>query len=170
MITNSKGRARTERVTGDALLYFILHNLISVAFFFFFTIRGQIYEGKNITLGNMISLYFWKDVVFRVLLFSIVSCIIGRISAFLIMRLYFLYGTKKSFKRWSEINRGLNNFILSVFLITSLMSSLIYSMGIILILQYRIFNRDTLLTLMATYILVKTGMYFFVRWILRAKI
>lgn len=167
---NSPGKKqKTERVTGDALLYFFLHNLISVFFFFLFTVRLEIYDGTNVSVAFLFTLEFWEMVIFQILLFSIVSSIIGRITAFMLMKAYFKYGAKKSMKRWTELNTGINRFSLVIFLLTALITSIVYSLGIIAILQDRIFSENTLLTLIFTYILFKTGVFFVVRWFIGSK-
>lgn len=174
----SRKKQKSERVTGDALLYFCLHNLISVMFFFFFTVSFKVYEGKDIIISYVFTLDFWEMVIFQVLLFSIISSAIGRISAFLIMKAYFKYRAKKTtkttkttktMKRWSELNRGINRFVLSIFLLTAFITSLLYSLGLVAILQDRIFNETSLLSLILTYILFKTGLFFLIRWVVRSK-
>lgn len=160
---------RTDRVTGDALLYFFLHSLISVLFFFLFTVRLEVYEAKDVPITFFFTSDFWDMVMFQVLLFIIISNVIGRITAYFIIRAYFYYRTKKSMKRWTELNRGINKFSILIFLLTALTTSIIYSLGIIAILQDKIFDENTLLTLIATYILFKIGCFFFWRWLIRAK-
>ncbi|HEC40452.1 MAG TPA: hypothetical protein ENI29_19580 [bacterium] len=166
----SRRKKKSKRVTGDALLYFCLHNLISVFFFFLFTIRLEVYDGMDIPVAFLFTSEFWEMVIFQVLLFSIVSSIIGRSTAFLIIKGYFKYGTKKTMKRWSELNRGINNFSLIIFLVTALITSIVYSLGIVIILQDRIFSDNSILTLIFTYILFKTGVFFFIRWLVGSKI
>ncbi len=169
MKTKKPKTKRTDRVTGDALLYFTLHITISVLFFFLFTVRLEVYEAKNVPITFFFTSEFWDMVIFQVFVFIIISSIIGRITAYYIIKAYFYYGTKKSTKRWTEINRGINKFSLLIFLLTALTTSIIYSLGIIAVLQDRIFNESTLLTLIFTYILFKVGCFFFWRWIIGAK-
>ncbi len=165
----SRKKKKAKRVTGDALLYFCLHNLISVFFFFLFTVRLDVYDGMDVPIAFLFTSEFWEMVIFQILLLSIVSSSIGRATAFFIMKGYFKYGAKKAMKRWSELNTGINNFSLIIFLLTALITSIVYSLGIVMILQDRIFSDNSLLTLIFTYILFKTGVFFFVRWLVGSK-
>jgi len=168
----------TERVTGDALFYFITHNIISVAFFFFFTIGLEVYEIADMPIISLFSIDFmvdfWNMVIFDVFLFSVFSSIIGRILAFGIMKLYFYLRNKKrrrqkTMKIWSELNSGINRFNLMVFLITAFLTSIIYSLGVIATLNNNIFDESSLITLIVVYAMFKISIYFVVRWITKAK-
>lgn len=161
---------KSGRVTGEAVLYFFLHNLISVGFFFLFTINLELYDGSEVSIAFLFTSEFWEMVIFDVLLFSVISSIIGRASAYGVMRVYFKYGKKnKQMKRWTELNSGINKFSLVIFLLTAFITAVVYSLGMIFILQDRIFNEDSLSTLVATYILFKVGVFFLVRWFIGAK-
>ena len=171
-------KQKTERVTGDALSYFILHNLISVGFFFLFTVGLEVYEISNIEIGELFTLEFfrefWSMVIFDVFCFSVVSSIIGRSSAFLLIRGYFSVRNKKrkkqkTMKRWTELNSGINKFNLVVFLVTAFLTSIVFSIGIIATLNYKIFDESSLLTLVVIYSMFKIGIYFVVKYITKAR-
>jgi len=173
---NLIGKGKVERVSGDALFYFCLHNLISVSFFFLFTLTLDVYSGLTIQFYTMFTQTFWR-LVLDVCLFSIISSVIGRITAFILMRWYLSVRNKRKkkttlivMKKWGELNKGINSFHLGAFLITVFFTSLIYCIGLVSILQNRIFNEDTsLFTLICTYILCKLSIHFLVRWLTRAK-
>lgn len=160
---------RSERASGDLLWYFVFHNIISVIFFFISTFSLGIYTGRNPTLAFIFSFEFLELVLFRVFPLYILCGIIGRITAFYIMRAYQRSYQKRATKRWSELNKGMNRMGLR-FLITALFTSFLYSVGIITVLQYAIFNENTLLTLIIVYSSIKIGTFFFVRWLVGAKL
>lgn len=56
------------------------------------------------------------------------------------------------------------------FLITALIISFFYSMGIITLLSYMVFDEITLLPLIIIYSGLKIGTYFFVRWLVGSKL
>ncbi len=99
----------------------------------------------------------------------ILTSIIGRISAFYCIKLYYRYkgrkkGVIKSTKKWSEMNQGINRIGFR-FLITALLASFIYTCGIVALLSNVMFNETLLLPLLVVYTGLKIGTYFFVRYI-----
>jgi len=159
---------RSERASGDLLLYFITHNLISILFFFIFTISMGVYVGQLLTFGYIFTIEFLELTLFQIFPISIISSIMGRITAFYVMRAYHNYYKNRATKKWSELNKGINKIGLR-FLITALITSFSYSIGIIAILSYAIFNEVTLLPLIIVYSGLKIGVYFFVRWLVGSK-
>ena len=173
---------KSERASGDLLWYFITHNLISVTFFFLFSMSMGVYieQGKVFgytwiqVLEYVFSKEFLELTVFQIFPLSVVSSILGRITAFYLLRGYYAYRDRKSkmkraMKRWSELNKGINRMGIK-FLITALITSFIYSLGIISMLSYAIFDENTLLPLIVIYTSLKIGTYFFVRWLCGSKL
>ncbi|KKN04918.1 hypothetical protein LCGC14_1092580 [marine sediment metagenome] len=160
---------RAERISGDLYLYFILHTIFSILVFFIFTVglfKIYIYEIKEITIGFLFGADFW-ELVFQIFAMYIISSIMGRIAGYYAIKGY-CKRKKKAMKRWGELNSGINKVGL-VFISSALLTSFLYSLGIIAILQDRIFDENSFLTLLGTYILLKLGVLFFVRWIVGAK-
>lgn len=165
---------KSGRVEGDLLTYFIAHNIISVFFFFVFTVYFGIYIGKERLISFVFQKEFWEMTIFQVFPIGIVSSIIGRITAYYIMKLYYdrknrRRKMKKSMKRWNELNSGINRLGLAFFL-AMLITSIIFSLGLIGILQFMIFNEKTLLTLIAIYIGVKIATFYLVSWFVGTKL
>lgn len=165
----TRERETSSRASGDLLFYFITHNVISVIFFFLLTVRFEVYMGKEQLIGFIFQKEFWELTIFQVFPISVISSLIGRITAFYIMKGYHKYHKKRATKRWSELNKGINRMGIQ-FIITTLITSLIFSLGLVSILQFTVFNEETLLTLIIIYIGIKIGTYFFVRWLVRAKL
>ena len=163
-----------ERISGDLFGYFMAHNLISMLFFFAFTIGLGIYGIKQeLTFAYFISSGFWQLTIFQVFPCILISGIIGRITAFYSIKGYVRWGDRKgksrrTTKRWSELNRGINRMGLR-FLITALITSIIYTAISISLLSYMIFDEKALLPLMVTYFGIKTAIYLGVRWFVGSK-
>lgn len=165
---------KSSRVEGDLLTYFILHNLVSVFFFFLFTVYLGIYIGKERLIGFIFQKEFWETAILQVFPICIISSFIGRIAAYCIINGYYNYRNRKrdiqkTTKKWSELNTGINRLGLAFF-IAALITSVIYSLGLVGILQFTVFNEQTLLTLIIVYGGVKIGTYFFVQWLVGAKL
>jgi len=163
-----------ERASGDLFGYFLLHNLISVWFFFVFTIGLGIYIERDVTFGYVISSAFWELTIFQIFPISVISSILGRITAFYGVKGCYKYmdrnrKVKRTMKRWSEMNRGINRMGLR-FLITALLTSFVYSIGMIIMLSYAVFDETTLLPLMIVYFSLKILIYFSVRWLVGSKL
>ena len=167
-----KSRSRdqkTERASGDLLLYFIAHNLISVLFFFTLTMSLGIYIGREMSFELIFSIEFLELTLFQIFPLSILSSILGRIGAFYTMRAYHNYYKNRATKRWSELNKGINKIGLK-FVITALITSFFYAIGVIVILSNLVFDETTLLPLMLIYFILKITTYFVVRWLVGSKL
>ncbi len=174
-----KSRSRdqkTERASGDLLLYFITHNIISGLLFFFVTLGVGIYDQQQEIYGldgfqlffYLFSFAFWV-MILQAIFILFLCCMAGRITAFYGIKGYYGYidrdsRIKRAIKRWSELNKGINRFGIRWFL-TTVITAVIYCMGAVSLLSNMVFNEDTLLPLMTIYILVKIAVYYFVKWL-----
>ena len=143
-------------------------------FFFLITVRLGIYIGKERLIGFIFQKEFWEMTIFQIFPIAIISSIIGRITAYFMINGYYNYKDRKkkikrATKKWSELNRGINRLGLSFF-IAVLITSTIYSLGVISMLQFAIFSEETLLSLIIVYVGIKIGTYFFVQWLIGAKL
>lgn len=161
---------KPSRTQGDLLVYFIIHNSISVLLFFVLTIYFEVYVGTELLIGYVFQREFWEMVLLEVFPISVFSSITARlITLYGIINGYIWYKNrkrivKKSPKRWSELNQKINKVGIAFFL-TSLLTSIIYGIGLIGILQIAIFNETTLTTLIIVYTGFKIGTFLFVRYI-----
>lgn len=165
---------KSERATGDLLTYFILHNIISVFFFFLITIYFGIYIGKDRLIGFIFQYEFWEMAILQVFPICVISSLIGRITAYYILNGYHDYRnrkrtTQKTTKKWSELNTGINHLGLAFF-IAALITSIIFSLGLIGILQFAIFSEETLFTLIIIYAGIKIGTYYGVQYLVKTKL
>jgi len=164
----------SERASGDLFGYFLLHNLISVLFFFWFTMSLGVYIERDFTFVHAISSEFWELTIFQIFPLSVISSILGRVTAFYSIKGYYKYKDRKkkikrTTKRWSEMNTKINRMGLR-FLITALLTSFVYSVGMITMLSYAVFDETTLLPLVLIYFGLKVGIYLFVRWFVKSKL
>lgn len=167
-------KTKGRRVSGDLLFYFCLHNLISVLLFFLFTINLGIYAGHDLMLIDIIRQEFWELAILKVFPISILCSFLGRIGAYYILKLQVKIRDrnrkiKGTTKKWSELNSKMNRLGLPFF-IGALISSIIYTLGMVGILQYVIFNEKSLLSLIVVYIGIKIGTYYFVQWFIGSKL
>lgn len=164
----------SERVSGDLLGYFLLHNAISVFYFFVVTICMGIYVAQELTFEYVFSRDFLDLTLFQIFPISVISSILGRITAFYGIKGYYKYADrnrkiKRVMKRWSELNIKINRMGIKFF-ITALITSFFYSMGLITLLTYLVFDETTLLPLIVIYSVLKIGTHFFVRWLCGSKL
>ena len=178
MRENRKNYAeKSERASGDLLSYFLFHNLISVLFFFTITINLGVYADKYVTdgytwlqvLGYVISSDFWELTVFQIFPISLLSSVMGRITAFYLIKIYYNYYGNRATKRWSELNKGINRMGIK-FVITALITSFLFTIGLISLLSYYVFDETTLLPLIVIYSVLKVGVFVFVRWLVGSKL
>lgn len=165
---------KSERASGDLLTYFILHNSVSVLFFFLFTLYFEIYIGKDRLIGFIFQKEFWELAIFQVFPICVISSLIGRITAYYILKGYHNYRNRKRTikrtpKKWSELNTGINKLGLEFF-ISALFTSFIFSLGLVSVLQFAVFNEQTLLSLIVIYAGVKIGTHYLVQWFVGAKL
>ncbi len=166
-----------ERATGDRFTYFFLHNIISAIFFLITTVCMGVYINKDDLLAFdwvQVIFYvtrkeFWELTLSQVFPVMILTSIIGRICAFYCIKLYYKYrdrkkGVIRATKKWSEMNRGINRIGIRFF-ITAVITSFIYTCGIVALLSNVMFNETLLLPLLVVYTGLKIGTYFFVRYI-----
>lgn len=143
-------------------------------FFFLITVRLGIYVGKERLIGFVFQKEFWEMTIFQVFPIAVISSIIGRITAYFMINGYYNYKDRKrkikrATKKWSELNKGINRLSLAFF-IAALITSTIYSLGVISILQFAIFSEETLLTLIIVYVGIKIGTFFLVKYLVGEKL
>lgn len=169
-----KESEKSERTSGDLLTYFIIHNSVSVLFFFLSTLYFGIYIGVDRLIGFVFQKEFWELAIFQVFPICVISSLIGRITAYYILKGSHNYRNRKRTikrtpKKWSELNTGINKLGLEFF-ISALITALIFSLGLISVLQFAVFNEQTLLTLIIIYAGVKIGTHYFVQYIVGVKL
>lgn len=147
-----------ERTKGDSWIYFGLHSIIGSALFIFISLPLNLF---NLYAGSVSSL-FTSDFLLSLLLVLILSVgtnISGRIIAYLLLSLFYV---KTIMKTPYELNfdNGINK-IGTRYVVSILISSLIFSLGLIYILESKIFGDNTLTSFALTYLIIKFVVYTF---------
>ena len=161
-------RRYRERVTGEGIWYFLVHNMISIVLFFMLTIGFSLYGKKDSNIAFLFDIEYWKLVliIFGILL---MSGVMARILAYVFLWLFFKYARKRIMRKFGDLNTGINK-ISFPFLITSLIAAVIYSLGVVLILQQAIFSQQTFWTLVMTYIIIKITIFLIVKLVTQFKL
>jgi len=147
-----------HRVSGDAIWYFFLHNSISLFIFFGFILQLGLFDRQSDTITDLLS-WSYAELVLTLFGISLLAGLLGRIFGYFILRLIF---RKNPIKKIGEFNQGINKLGFS-FLISTMISSVLFSIGATAVLQEAIFNEDTLFTLIATYVIIKICVFLITR-------
>ena len=147
-----KHRRYDERLEGESLAYFAFHNLISGGLFLFITTASGIWSMRRTSILSIFTSEF-VELIFYLFIIYLATGLFGRFSAFFIMK-YALKYDGKIMKKFKELNKGMNRlgvvWVLSIFI-----SSVIFSLGIIVLLQDAIYGKDTVFTLIGTYCMIR---------------
>jgi len=161
-------KMKKGRVQGDFITYFALHNLISMLLFFWIAIPLGFFEQKTEVISDIFSLTFLELIV-NVFALTLFTGIISRVFGWLLLRFIVVYWRKREMKKFGELNQGINKISI-VYILSIFVSSVLFAIGALTILQYVIFGAESLITLVATYIILKIGVYLLIRFFSGAKL
>jgi len=147
-------RPRTGKGEGDKFWFFVFHNLISIAVFFWIAIAVDLFEKQADSLFDIFSFSF-VYFLFEVLLISVISGFFGRILTYIPLKLWYNYVSRKEIKSFGQINKGVNEMLSMSYIISTLLSSIIFALGALTIIQSKLFEEDTLGTLILSYLIIK---------------
>lgn len=172
MINKEKGYEEVSR-TGKMFdyTYFILHNLISLIIFFWLSQEMNLFDRRTDTITDI----FTKEhlnLILIIMAISLISSIFGRLLSYGV--LWSVYSIsdknnkhKKVIKSFGNVNRGINKIDFAYF-VSMFISSLLYSVGAILILREVLFSdRDSFIFLVLSYFILKSVTEFIVYYKLR---
>lgn len=151
-----KHRRYSDHLEGENLIFFAFHNLISGSLFLFITTFSGIWSLRRTSIFSLFTSEF-IELIFWLFFIYLATGLFGRFTAFLIMK-YTLKYNGKVMKKFKEINKGANK-IGVVWVLTILVSSVIFALGIIALLQDAIYGKDTFFTLVGTYCIVRFLVY-----------
>jgi len=154
-------KGRKGRVEGDAIWFFLLHNVISVMIFFGFAYIIGLFDERTELLSEIFSMEFVESILI-IFGLSLLAGILGRVLGYFVLRAIFNFGYKREIKKFGEFNSGLNKISFS-FIITAFISSLLFGVGAITIIQWKLFDDQTFLSLLVTYFVIKLSVFFSVR-------
>ena len=173
MRTGKTKKDKTERVEAEAISYFFWHNLFSVFIFFLMTMQFGVFGERNYSASYLFSMAF-VEFVLVIFCFSLIAGFLGRLLAYIVLRLYFSWRSKKNgrikvMKKFGELNSGLNKISIT-FVISAFITAVVFAFGVVILLQNMLFDENTLLTLMATYLLLKMGIFFGIKLLVEWKL
>lgn len=160
-------RKPEKRVEGEILIYALFHNTLSGLLFILITTSMGIYELRVDNISILLTSQF-LSMIFTIFVVSLITGIIGRFFAFFTLKFIFSY-CNKPMKKFGEINRGINK-IGMVFLVSTLITSFLFALGIIAILENMIYDKTTILTLFATYLIIKITVFMTVKIFFNLKL
>jgi len=139
--------------------YFVLHSIISLLLFFGFSEIMDLFTLQTDTITDI----FTKEhlnFVLIIMAVSLISSIGGRIISYVMLWVLYNVGTgkkhKKVVKSFPAVNRGINKMDFA-YLVSTFVSSLLYSVGAIFILKQVLFSdRDSFIFLVLSYLILKT--------------
>ncbi|MFW9874992.1 MAG: hypothetical protein ACFFG0_17940 [Candidatus Thorarchaeota archaeon] len=153
--TQTKGKAGKEMIW----YYFILHNIISLIFFVWFIGGWGLFDRQTTDLITIFSMEHLQFVII-IIGISFISGLLGRFFAYLI--LYANYKYQKLIPRtYGELDIGVNK-IDSAYFISLILSSILFSIGAIFILQEKIFGDNNVISLILSYFIIKISIMLYV--------
>ena len=156
---------KNKRSEGDQLFYYILYSMVSMLIFLVVGTQLEYFNLRSNQISFLFTLEFF-GIVIIVFLWQLLSNFIARILSYFIIKAVYKHTAIKTIY---ELNSyGINQIGVRFFLSTFL-SSLLWSIGAMVILQNQIFGSNDLLSLILTYIIVNITLYFFTKIIVRAK-
>lgn len=160
-----KGRGRVE---GDSLYFFILHNTISMLIFFIIAVPLGLFTREVEMVKDLFSVQFVLF-VFIVFALTFISGIMARIIGYIFMYYFTKNYLNKQLKTIGQFNEGINKIGLA-YAISLFLSALLFSIGAITIIDSMIFSeQQTIITLIATYMLIKFLIFIFVKLLMNVK-
>lgn len=154
-----------SKASGEEKLYFVMHNALSMLFFFWYAITQDLFENQTWNLWDIFSIEFLKFTV-MIFGFSIIFSYSARILSYLLIFFVYKYQLKETVKSFVNMNRGINAMFSYTYLMTTLISSIVFAIGAITLIQAKLFNQDSMLTFIGAYIITKAVIYLFawVKW------
>jgi len=146
-------KLKSKRVQGDSVYFFILSNIVSLVVFFILAFNLDIFNSTVVTISDMISFDFGR-LLLMIFGLMLVSGIVGRIMAYITIRLIAHYYMGRETKKIGEFISGINGISFSYFFST-LISAILFAIGGLKVIQEKIFGEVTIITLIFTYVIVK---------------
>jgi len=163
--SKEKYKKREGRSEGDQMIYYLLHSVISSFLFIMLAIYLNFFRLKSDTMNFIFSVDFLMTIL-AIFIVSIITNFFGRIVAYLVLQLIYRRTATKTFL---ELNStGLNKLGIR-YLVATLIASLLFTTGMVYILQLKIFGEDTIVSLILTYILIKIFIFILTKFLIGVK-
>lgn len=166
MIDNMKSKGRVQ---GDAYYFFGLHTLISMFVTVYIIYTLNLFGERNYSLSYLFTSECWL-LVFQMFAIFILVGLLARFLAYIILKLIFTYGLEKEIKKIKELNVGINKMTSVSYFLAAFFSAITFTLGLLYILQDRLFGKTQFITLLGAYIVLKVGIYLLVWFIVESKL
>ena len=162
-----KERDIKNRAEGDKTVYYILHSLFTVLFFI---VIGMYFDFFTMKSGLVTDLFTWSFfmAIIYVFIASITTNMVARYFAYKMLQGIYRKSATKNF--WVLNSTGYNKIGLRYFLAT-LMTSLIFCVGAVYILQEKIFGtaEGEIISFIIIYASLKIGVFITTKIMVDAK-
>jgi len=166
-------KERSKKAEGEKLTYFIFHNIISSLLFIWLGFRFDIFGVREFTFpGDLFDSEVIIDflILYGIILgLSVLTIFLGRLVGYLLLMIAF----KKGIDDIIIINKEGINRISMTLLVSVLISSLVFQIGLLIIVHRRIFGEldslKSIIGLFIVYIWLKIGVYLIAKFITKSK-
>ena len=166
-------KERKKKAEGERLTYFIFHNIMSSLLFIWLGLRFDIFEVREFTFpGDLFSSEFIIDFLIlyvTILGLSTLTIFLGRLFGYLILMLAF----KKGIDDIVIINKEGINRVSMTLVVSVLISSFVFQIGLLIIIHRRIFGEldslKSIIGLFVVYIWLKIGVYLIAKFITKSR-
>lgn len=159
--TEKKERFSWGKASGEERWFFVLHNLISMGFFFLVAYRLRLFSKQSYSLLDIISFDF-LGFIGIVIGLTILLAIFSRVLAYGIFYVSYKYALKKSIKSYWSMNKGINEMTSYPYFIGVILSSILFAIGFVTLVQLKLFREQNMVTLIFAYLLIKIGVYVYI--------
>ncbi|MFX1567226.1 MAG: hypothetical protein ACFFCV_02530 [Promethearchaeota archaeon] len=154
------------RSEGDQIIYYILHSILGSFLFIMIAIYLDFFRFRGDSIGFLFSIDFILTIL-AIFIWSIITNFIGRIVAHFILQLLYRRTVPKTF---FELNStGLNRYGIR-YLLATLIASIIFTTGMVYILQYKLFGNSEFLSLIFTYVIIKFFIFIITKMYVQSKL
>lgn len=157
----NKERVSWSSASGEEKWFFILHNVFSMSLFFLVATRLRLFSKQSYSLLDIISFDF-LGFIGIVIGLTVLLGLFARIFAYCIFYLFYKYSLDKRIKSYWNINQGINEMSTYSYFISVILNSVLFSIGVVTLIQLKLFQESNLSTLIGAYIIIKVGVYLFV--------
>lgn len=149
---------RSRRVKGDNVLFFGIQTIFSMLLF---VIMFYSFDLRTIQAMSIKSFDYWRMVGVIIMIY-IGSGVVGRVSAYFILRIIYKHKNLKEIKRPLEYNKGMSRMSIA-WLIAIIISAFLLSWGALEFIQQAFFGENTFWTLVGAYFILKVGVFILTR-------
>jgi len=155
--------------SGDNIWFFILSNTISLFVFFILGYYFDLFTSM-VYISDLISMDFLNLYV-KIVCCNIMASLIGWMLGYFTLKILKIYVLHTRMKTFGDLSRGLNKFPLTslAFYISTVISSCLFTIGALELLQRFLFGEISIIAMMITYLILKLSVYSLTKMIIESK-